>query len=163
MQAALSMSQAHSSTQSFRVNASVVIPSCVRVPPPLYEGTNGRLQVGRVLVVGATMVLNGLESLGKPLSSSATNRLRMSGAPRLENKNRSWRDYPAGNAARVISTRRSCHRLRLRSRTTEPGAHGSVRSWQRRGSAVPPGCIGSYWRPSLSPEAVDAYRIGPLR
>ena len=157
------MSQAHSSTQSFRVNASVVIPSCVRVPLPLYEGTNGRLQVGRALVVGATIVLNGLESIGEPLSRSATDRLRMSGAPRLENNNYSSRDYPAGEVARISFTQRSCYRLRPRSRTTEPGAHGSARSWQRRVSAVAPGRIDSYWRLSLSPEAVDAYRTGPLR
>ncbi len=79
------MSRVHSSGQSFRVYASAVIPSCVRVPPQLYEGADGRLQVGRALVVGATMVLNGLESIGKPLSRCATNRLRMSGAPRRQN------------------------------------------------------------------------------
>jgi hypothetical protein len=48
---------------------------------------NDRLQLGRAVVFGATMMLNGLALIKKPLSRSAADRMRMSGAPLLENNN----------------------------------------------------------------------------
>lgn len=81
------MSRVHSSRQWFRVYASVVVPSCVCVPRQLYERMNDRLQLGRAVVFGATMMLNGLALIKKPLSRSAVDRMRMSGAPLLENNN----------------------------------------------------------------------------
>ncbi len=81
------MSRVSSSGQWFRVYASVVVPSCVCVPRQLYERMSDRLQLAHADIFGATMALNGLGSIKKPLSRSAADRMRMSRAPLLENNN----------------------------------------------------------------------------
>ena len=77
------MSRAHSSGQSFRVYASVVIPSCVCAAAIIRKNKWSVASRARRCVV-ATMMLNGLESFRNPLSRTATHRLRTPSAPRIE-------------------------------------------------------------------------------